>query len=219
VTAAALCAVALSCGDDEPTKEPLAPPGPASVEIRAFIGAGSERFGRSDADAVVVECTGLLAVELRLENWLLRPPRNCGATPQCGHVLVSVGDVEIEASTSTVVVPLGDAAAGSHRVRAELMLGDRTPFLGEGGEPVTDELDIEVAVDPCPPGSGGAGGQGGEPAGGAGGEPSAQGGASGQGGAGGQGGEPAGGAGGSADGAGAGGMPSAQGGAGGQGGV
>jgi len=161
LAAGVLIALVLSCGDEEEKPESVAPPGPAGLTIDAFIGVSGERFSREQAGEIRLDCSGRLAVELGLTNWLLRPPANCGATPQCGHVAVIIDDLVVEASTRTVVVELGDAAAGSHHVRAELRLGDRSPFIGDAGSPVADEVDIEVSVQQCP-GAGGTGGSGGD---------------------------------------------------------
>jgi hypothetical protein len=196
----------VSCSDEESSTEAVAPEGPAAVAIEAFIGANSQSFARGEASAITVDCSGNLAVDLVLENWLLRPPGNCGATAQCGHVAVTVGDVLVEAATEVVLVPLGDAAEGTHHVSVELRLDDHSTFLGDAGTPVTDALEITVerAACPEPSGAGGEAGSGGAPSGG-------QGGAGGQGDAG---------AGGEAGSGGAGGAPSSggQGGVGGQGG-
>jgi hypothetical protein len=181
IAAGLLLGLALSCGDEEDSDEPVAPPGPASLTITAFIGANGQRFSRDQAAEIELDCSGLLAVELEAPNWLFRPPGNCRSTPQCGHVAVSVDDRVVEASTRTVLVELGDAAAGNHLVHAELRLGDHSAFIGDAGTPVTDELQIEVSVEPCPVagGAGGTVGQGGSPAAaGAGGDRAGNGGAS-----------------------------------------
>ncbi len=182
IAAGFLLGLALSCGDEEDSDEPVAPAGPASLTINAFIGANGQRFSRDEAAEIKLDCSGLLAVELEAPNWLFRPPGNCRATPQCGHVAVSVDTVVVEASTRTVLVELGDAAPGNHLVRAELRLGDHSAFLGDAGTPVTDELAIEVSVEPCPEagGAGGTVGQGGSTAAaaGAGGDSAGNGGAS-----------------------------------------
>ena len=164
VAAGLLLALVLSCGDEEEDDKPLPPPGPASLTIAGFIGASSERYSREEANEIRLDCSGLLAVELSEENWLFRPPGNCGATPQCGPVAIIVDDLLVEASTKTVVVQLGENAAGPHRVRAELRSDDHSAFIGDAGTPVADELDITVSVLPCPDtGMGGAAGQGGSP--------------------------------------------------------
>jgi hypothetical protein len=116
-------------------------------------------------------------------DWLLRTAGACGGHEQCGTLAIFVEPVgggpsaTAQAALATVLVdlaPLGDAAFGPLRIRAELREnGVATEAFQKHGLPVVDELEVAFAPDDCAPGDAGAGGMpsgtGGSPATGGGG--------------------------------------------------
>jgi len=188
-------ALALSCSSSD-EEEPPPPPGPVAFAIGELFPRGADQWRPGDPEPVVIGCDGNLGLTgLRYDpivyrdappppdepnqpryvrgDWLFRPPGAC-SRKQCGTLRVTVEPVTGgaiatgEASAETVVVnlaPLADALEGRLHIVAELMENGTVPAV-RIGQPLADELEIEVTREDCS--TGGDAGAGGAPGGAAG---------------------------------------------------
>jgi hypothetical protein len=161
VVALAVVPLALGCGGDERTVEPVRPPGPPVLRIEALRPAGAPVW-QPEGDASCVDIgrdpAGTLAVDLgqktgdrsRLVNWTFRSFGGCTGALQCGPVRITVeqGDrtAEVFGLSVSVAVPFRQLGFGEGPTifRAELMNDDGSPFVLDGGVAVSAEVRVDV---------------------------------------------------------------------------
>ena len=167
----------------------IAPAGPPDISI----GTPLESLG----------CDNSLVVHLTLTNWTLKPPSNCGTTPQCGSVQVTLLDTpdgpplasqraatsDVELDLSALVSPAagGPTLSQVHYIKAQLFGDSLTPYVTNVGHSSqlcgADQADCPLNLSISPPtncsGEGGANAGGAAGVGGAAGATSANAGASG----------------------------------------
>ncbi len=100
------------------------------------------------------DSSSTVGVEVKLDNWTLRPPYTCGATPQCGYVRVRVdpeGDdgaaLSAQAAATLVGVPFASLpnALGPHTLRVELR-GDHNGLVIDKSTGKPYAVDLKVTL-------------------------------------------------------------------------
>jgi hypothetical protein len=141
-TALALGVFEACSNSDDSTAIP--PPGPPDIEITMPLDA--------------VACDGSLVVHLVLTNWTTRPPGNCGTTPQCGSVQVT-----LETPNGTIYTQRTAAGAlrpGTTTIRDSDVQLDLTALLAQDPTlPDTYSLKAELLSDALQPVVASPGGQ------------------------------------------------------------
>ena len=96
-----------ACGDDT-SSEPSEPPNPPRLDFVSIDTVPSAALTPGeDGEAPVLPsplplgCEGAVIVELSYANFELRPPGSCGATPRCGHILLSATGTSVSARAIT----------------------------------------------------------------------------------------------------------------------
>ncbi|HEY4103787.1 MAG TPA: hypothetical protein VGM44_07845 [Polyangiaceae bacterium] len=140
------------------------PPGPPFVTITP--------------PASTLGCDNSLVVELALTYFTPKPPYNCGTTPQCGSVQVSLLEtadgmplVSMRAATSAVqfdltdlvTPPTADAPNLSqvHFIKAELLGDSLEPLAQSAGSQTSQEIPVSLSVPSCAADAGAEAGAGG----------------------------------------------------------
>jgi hypothetical protein len=169
-------AISVACGlaacsddDDSDSSTPTEPPTLEILRFRTSDGATSD----ADVEHLSLPCDRELAVVVgpqtvpgQLDNWLLRPPDNCGSTSNCGYFVASVesrtdSEDAVSTSSAATTIPMDLSALrgeGDYLVHVELRQGETgEPFLVDG-EPVTAEVTVSFDLATQCDGLGGAGG-------------------------------------------------------------
>ncbi|HWZ87440.1 MAG TPA: hypothetical protein VNW92_01285, partial [Polyangiaceae bacterium] len=130
-------------------------------------------------------CDNSLVVHLTLTNWFLKPPSNCGTTPQCGTVQVTLletpdgpplasqraatSDVQLDLSALVSPKAGGPTLSQVHYIKAQFFNDSLTPYVTSAGHSSqlcgAGQADCPLSVSISPPAS--CSGEGGANAGGA----------------------------------------------------
>ena len=149
---ASLALLMFACSEDKP---PPAPPEPPSLKVEAVhaIGGGSWSPG-SDKPLELGCAPSPVLVELgpsratgQIDDWILRPPGDCGGESRCGFVSVTVdpsseGARPVDSASTWVQVEL---TPGKHVIFAEFRGDDGGGVAAEGGR-VTCQEKLSVAA-------------------------------------------------------------------------
>jgi hypothetical protein len=168
---AALALGAFEACSSSTDSTPIAPAGPPDIAI------GTPLDG--------LRCDDSLVVHLTLTNWILKPPSNCGTTPQCGTVQVTLleapdgaplaaqraatSDVQLDLSALVSPKAGGPTLSQVHYIKAQLFGDSLTPYVTSAGHSSqlcgADQADCPLTVSLSPPAN--CSGEGGANAGGA----------------------------------------------------
>lgn len=136
-----------ACGDDKEPPPPLDPPALEIVALRA-VGGGSWTPGSSKplelgcAPSPVLVELGPATAEAEIDDWILRPPANCGGQRQCGFVSLTLDPSSDDATTvdsAATTVQVDISTAGEHVIVAEFRATDGSSPAPDGGRVISEQ--------------------------------------------------------------------------------
>ncbi len=151
-------ASSIACSSSNASSGPPKPAGPPGLSITALHPSGGPTWTPGSGSCVELgrDADETIGVEVKLDNWTLRPPYTCGATLQCGYLRVRVdpqGDngAALSEQAAASLVPVGFAslpgALGQHTIRVELRGDHNGPVIDKTtGLPYAVDLPVTLGA-------------------------------------------------------------------------